>query len=262
MSKNTTAEDIILLKLRATWSVSLMHCSIVLWRAWKSNWLALSRPLSSICLWRTFRITFWNRLPVVDRRLIGRKFWGNSGYLPGFGNVVIFVSFQDYGKWDSRRQWLNKCVKRTNDRLGCFLRHSLEMCSIPQYILNFKELSNFCKSHGGILSGGLLSTASSRVWPLASTQRSWFSSHRSWCVNWFSKQSAIALAFSNGWNLRPEGLWMAVGALGPSLFRRNFAMGQKAWGGTSVLLIFVSHRWSWSWSYVTTDGSVGQSVLE
>jgi hypothetical protein len=61
-------------------------------------------------------------------------------------------------------------------------------------------------------------------------------------MNWFSKQSAIALAFLDGWNLRPEGPWMAVGALGPFLLRRDFAMGQIAWGVTSVLLIFVSQR--------------------
>jgi hypothetical protein len=34
-------------------------------------------------------------------------------------------------------------------------------------------------------------------------------------VNWFSKQPAIALAFSYRWNTRPEGPWIAVGALGP-----------------------------------------------
>jgi hypothetical protein len=106
----------------------------------------------------------------------------------------------------------------------------------------FQELINFCKSHGLFLSGGLLSTAWSRVWSLASTRRSWFSSHRSWCVNWFSKQTEIALAFSDGWNLRTEGAWMAVGALGQSLFRRDFAMGQIAWGVTSLLPIFVSNR--------------------
>jgi hypothetical protein len=81
-----------------------------------------------------------------------------------------------------------------------------------------------------------------RVWTLASTQLSWFLSHRSWCVNRFSKQSAIALAFSDGWNLRPEGPWIAVGALGPSLLRRDFAMDQIAWDVTSVVLIFVSYR--------------------
>jgi hypothetical protein len=82
----------------------------------------------------------------------------------------------------------------------------------------------------------------SRASTLASTRCSWFSSHRSCGVNWISKQSAIALAFSNGWNLRPEAPWMAVGALGPSPFRRDFAMGHIAWGVTSVLLILVSHR--------------------
>jgi hypothetical protein len=30
MSKNTVAVDILLLKLRATWSVSLIYCSVVL----------------------------------------------------------------------------------------------------------------------------------------------------------------------------------------------------------------------------------------
>jgi hypothetical protein len=30
MSKNTAAVDILLLKLRVTWSVSLIHCSVVL----------------------------------------------------------------------------------------------------------------------------------------------------------------------------------------------------------------------------------------
>jgi hypothetical protein len=155
---------------------------------------------------------------------------------------MTFASFQDFGKRDSPRQWLNKCVKCTNGRLRMCLRHSFGMRPIPQDFFNFKELISFCKSHGPILSGGLLSAASSRAWTLVSTRRSWFSSYKSWCVNWFSKQSAIALAFSDGWNLRPEGPWIAVGVLGPSLFQRDLAMGQIAWGVTSVLPVFVSHR--------------------
>jgi hypothetical protein len=154
MSKNTAAVNILLLKLRLTWSVSLMHCSVVLWRSRKTNWLALSRPLSLICFWRTFRITFSNSLPFVDRRLIGRKFWGNFGSLLGFGNVMIFASFQDFGKWDNRRQWLYKCVKCTNGRLGSRLRHSFGMPSVLQDFLNFKKLIDFCESHGLILSRG------------------------------------------------------------------------------------------------------------
>jgi hypothetical protein len=160
-----------------------MHFIVLLWRARKPNWLVLSRSLSLICFWRILRITFSNSLSVVDTRLIGRKFWGNFGSLPGFGNVMIFASFQDLGKWDSRRQWLNKCVKCTNGRLGRYLMHSFGMPSIPQDFLNFKELINFCMSHVLILWVGLLSTTSRRVRTLASTRRSWFSSHRSWCVN-------------------------------------------------------------------------------
>jgi hypothetical protein len=35
MSKNTAAIDILLFKLRVTWSVSHIHCNVVLWRARK-----------------------------------------------------------------------------------------------------------------------------------------------------------------------------------------------------------------------------------
>jgi hypothetical protein len=43
-----------------------------------------------------------------------------------------------------------------------------------------------------------LTTASRRSWTLACTCRLWFPSHKSCDVNCFIKQSAIALAFSNG----------------------------------------------------------------
>jgi hypothetical protein len=63
----------------------LIHCSVVLWRVQKRNWLALSRPLSSIYFWRKFKITFPISFSVVDSRLIGRKFCRNFGTLPGLG---------------------------------------------------------------------------------------------------------------------------------------------------------------------------------
>jgi hypothetical protein len=75
--RNTAAIDMVLLKLNVMWFVSLIHLSVVLWRARKPNWHPLSRPLSSICLWTIFRIRFLNSLPVVDKRLIGLIFWGN-----------------------------------------------------------------------------------------------------------------------------------------------------------------------------------------
>jgi hypothetical protein len=65
--KNTVTVDMSLLKLRVTWSVSLIHCKVVLWRARNPNWPAFSTPM---CLWPIFRITFSNSLPVVDKRLI------------------------------------------------------------------------------------------------------------------------------------------------------------------------------------------------
>jgi hypothetical protein len=90
--------------------------------------------------------------------------------------------------------------------------------------------------------GGLLSAVSCRARTAASTRRLWFSSHKSCGVNCISKQSAIALAFSDGRNLRPEVPWIAVDALGPSLSRRHFAMSHIVWSVASALPIFVSHR--------------------
>jgi hypothetical protein len=49
--------DILLLKFKVTWSVSLIHWSVVLWRARKPNWLALRRHFSSMYIWTIFRLT-------------------------------------------------------------------------------------------------------------------------------------------------------------------------------------------------------------
>jgi hypothetical protein len=45
-----------------------------------------------------FSMTFSKSLPVVDKRQIGRQFWGNFGSLSGFGNIVTFASSQDFEK--------------------------------------------------------------------------------------------------------------------------------------------------------------------
>jgi hypothetical protein len=42
ITKNTGAVDILLLKLRVTWSISVIHCNVVLQRAQKPNWYALT----------------------------------------------------------------------------------------------------------------------------------------------------------------------------------------------------------------------------
>jgi hypothetical protein len=100
--------------------------------------------LSSMCVWTIFSTTFSNSLPVVDKRIIGHRFWGNIESLPGFGEVITFASFQDFGKCERRMQWLIKYIKCTNGLLGRCLRHSFEMTSIPQAFLNFKEFINLC----------------------------------------------------------------------------------------------------------------------
>jgi hypothetical protein len=50
--------DILLLKLRVTGSVSLIHWSVMLRRAREPNWLACSRSCSSRCLWTVFLNSF------------------------------------------------------------------------------------------------------------------------------------------------------------------------------------------------------------
>jgi hypothetical protein len=65
--KNTAAVDMLLLKFNVTWSVSLIYWSVVLWRARKQNWLALSRSLSSIFVWTIFIIPCSNSLPLWTR---------------------------------------------------------------------------------------------------------------------------------------------------------------------------------------------------
>jgi hypothetical protein len=131
----------LLLTFKIAWSVGLTHWSVVLWRARKPNWLALSRPLSSVCLWTIFRNIFSNSLPVVDKRLIGRKFWGNFESLPGFDNVITSASFQGFGKQDSRRQWLNKCIRCISDLSGRCPRHSFGISSCPQAFRKFNEFA-------------------------------------------------------------------------------------------------------------------------
>jgi hypothetical protein len=57
-------------------------------------------------------------------------------------------------------------------------------------------------------------------------------------VNWFSKQSTIALAFSDGWNLRPNGPCILVSGLGRTLLRRDsqWAKEPEVWLQCYLLL--------------------------
>jgi hypothetical protein len=169
-----------------TWSVRLIHWSVVMWRARKPNWLAFSKFLSAMCLWIVLINNFSKRLPVVDRRLIGPKFSGNFGLLPGSGRAMILASFQGAGKWQSLRQRLNRWITWTRDLLGRCLRHSFGMSSIPQALPSFKDQIYFETLHSQNLTGGFSSTVVCRAWTRASARRSWSVSHTLCGVKRFS----------------------------------------------------------------------------
>jgi hypothetical protein len=97
ISKNTAAVDLLFLKFEVMWSASLIHSSAVLWWERKSHWLALSRSLSSMCLWTIFRNTFSNTSPVVDQSPIGHKLLGRYRSLQRFSNVITFACFKGFG---------------------------------------------------------------------------------------------------------------------------------------------------------------------
>jgi hypothetical protein len=189
----------LLFKLRVTWSVSFIHWSVLLWCSWNPNWLAFSKFLSSVHGLFS-ELVSQKSFPVVDRRLIGRKFRGNFGFLPGFG-IMILASFQNAGKLQSRKHWLNKCVMWTRD-LGRFLKQRFGMPSIPQTFRNIRDRISFETSHDRNLTEGCPSAVVSRAWTRASTHRSWSVSQNSCGVNRFSKQFTITLTLSSGKNCK------------------------------------------------------------
>jgi hypothetical protein len=75
---------------------------------------------------------------------------------------MIFASFQGARKWPGRRQWLNKCVKCTGDRLGRCRRHSFGP-SKPQAFPNFKDCISFDASQVRKLTGMSSSKVASRA---------------------------------------------------------------------------------------------------
>jgi hypothetical protein len=71
------------LKFGVTCSISPRNWIIILWRFGRPNLLALNKPLSSVCLQITFRISFSQYPLILDKRLLGDTFWGNlapTGY--------------------------------------------------------------------------------------------------------------------------------------------------------------------------------------
>jgi hypothetical protein len=82
--------------------------------------------------------------------------------------------------------------------LGRCRRHSFGIPWSSQAFFNFNEFANLCTSQGLTFLSGASATDATRAWTVVSTRRSWFSSRKSWDVNWFSKQLAFTLAFSFG----------------------------------------------------------------
>jgi hypothetical protein len=97
-------------------------------------------------------------------------------------------------------------------------------------------------SHGLTFSSVVSSTDASRAWTLVSTHQSWFSSRRSWDVKWFSKQSAIMLAFSFGCYNVPKGPWTTGWCLWSIPFHKWFHISHRAQGVTSQFPTFISYR--------------------
>jgi hypothetical protein len=127
MSKNTAAVDILLLKLRVTWSVSLMYCSVVLWVARKPNWLALSRLLSSICfgeflelLFRISELTIQSQSHIATDGQSISKSWCRA---PSGAHDQIFITL-----WQLR-SWFCGAPSLTRGRV-CLLHMLLALASV------------------------------------------------------------------------------------------------------------------------------------
>jgi hypothetical protein len=91
-------------------------------------------------------MTFSSSLPVVGRRLIGRKFWGNLGFLPVFG-MVDFCFLP--GLWKMRQpKTMIKYMYQVDQRSSWKVPEVfIWNASIPQAFLNFKECINFFRSY-------------------------------------------------------------------------------------------------------------------
>jgi hypothetical protein len=91
-----TAADIFLLEFRVTRSpasyIKMSYCDLLETR--------INLPLVSFLPQFVFGffLKLANTIPVLDRRLIEREFWGNLGSLSRFGRAMNFASFQGAGK--------------------------------------------------------------------------------------------------------------------------------------------------------------------
>jgi hypothetical protein len=110
-----------------------------------------------------FQNNVYEYLSVVDKRLMGRKFRGNFGSLPGFGNANLCF-FPMLRKMGQSKAVINERVTCTSGPLGRCLRHSFGIPSSPLAFLIFNEFANLCMSQGRTFLSYVSSTDASRTW--------------------------------------------------------------------------------------------------
>jgi hypothetical protein len=202
ISKNTVVVVMILFKWKVTWFAVLIHWSFV---------LTLSTLLSSMCLWTIFRITFSNSLPVVDKRLIGLKFWANLGsyHLSVTLQILLPSKALENG---SRKKWLIRRVRCANGLLGKYLRHSGDILSGPQAFLSFDEFANLHMLKCLTFLKRESCTDASRFWTLVTTfiHGVHHTGHEMWSgflnnpqLRWFSFPCDTSLLVKSSIMLRP-----------------------------------------------------------
>lgn len=163
-----------------TWPVRLIFSTVFLCRTRKPKWLTLRWPLSSVCFWNIYRKNLWNSL-------IRCKFWGKFGPSLSSGKVINYDSFKVLLiRTAEGSVWIHMSVV-----LIMFMEDARDIhLEYHQVHKPYKMSTNFtdlCISQGSNFSIGVLSTDASKDWPVVSNRHSWFSSHKSWDVNWIPK---------------------------------------------------------------------------
>jgi hypothetical protein len=103
-----------------------------------------------------------------------------------------------------------------------------------------------------------VSTDAIRTWTRVSTCRSSSSSHRSYLVNWFSKQSPVALAFLSGWYFIRECPRTALGAFDEGSRNRTQSLKRDLQGPYFCLAFF---EWPSRVNYLTILATLLTVVL-
>jgi hypothetical protein len=149
------------MKLWVTCYTPLLHCSVLLWLALYQSRLLVNRPLSWKSPWTIFSVSPQTVYPLW---LTGSRFGGNLSSLLDFGKAVIFTSFQDGGKCESRMHWLIKYDRFTNGFFGRYLNYLFGMSCTPRPSSILRNLLISVGARGSLVVKALiLQTGRSRV---------------------------------------------------------------------------------------------------